>query len=153
MQPMQPVVPFVPWAWRDPEGLAGYADTRGTVDPDRGEPDSESADRQANESIADYKVEATDGHIGSIDEATYDVGSSYLVVDTGPWIFGRKALLPAGTVQRISHADKLVYVDRTKDQIKDSPEYDEDTFRTPEYRDQVGDYYTSTYEQTPVTRR
>jgi len=37
-----------------------------------------------------FDVEATDGSIGHVDEATYDVGASYLVVDTGPWIFGKR---------------------------------------------------------------
>ena len=34
-----------------------------------------------------------DGEIGKIDEATYDVGSAFVVVDTGPWILGRKVLI------------------------------------------------------------
>jgi hypothetical protein len=111
--------------------------------------DSAEADQQAAAGLAGYDVEATDGSIGSIDEATYDVGSACLVVDTGPWIFGRKVLLPAGTVQRVDHDDRKVYVDRTKDQIKDSPEYDKDTFSTPEYRERVGTYYTDSYRATP----
>ncbi|MBD0291736.1 MAG: PRC-barrel domain containing protein, partial [Thermoleophilia bacterium] len=45
--------------------------------------------------VVGFSVEATDGGIGKVDEATYDVGQSYLVVDTGPWIFGKKVLLPA----------------------------------------------------------
>ncbi len=48
-----------------------------------------------------FKVEALDGEIGSIDEKSNDVGSSYLVVDTGPWIFGKKVLLPAGVIDRV----------------------------------------------------
>ena len=32
--------------------------------------------------LTGYGVEAVDGGIGKIDEATYDVGSSYIVVDT-----------------------------------------------------------------------
>ena len=57
--------------------------------------------------------------------STLDVGSSYVVVDTGPWIFGRKVMLPAGTIDRVDWNEEKVYVDRTKDQIKDSPELDE----------------------------
>ena len=34
-------------------------------------------------------------------------------------------LLPAGVVERIDTAEKKIYVDRTKDQIKNAPEYDE----------------------------
>jgi hypothetical protein len=33
--------------------------------------------------LVGFDVEATDGNIGKIDEATYDVGGSYVVVDTG----------------------------------------------------------------------
>ena len=38
-------------------------------------------------------MEATDGSIGKVDEATSEGGSSYIVVDTGPWIFGKKVQL------------------------------------------------------------
>ena len=50
-------------------------------------------------SLIGYSVEALDGGIGKIDEASYDVGAGYLVVDTGPWIFGKKVMLPAGVVE------------------------------------------------------
>jgi hypothetical protein len=43
------------------------------------------------------------------------------VVDTGPWIFGKKVLLPAGTIDRVDSESGKLYVDLTKDQIKDSP--------------------------------
>jgi hypothetical protein len=88
-----------------------------------------------------FDVEAVDGSIGKVDEATYDVGESYLVVDTGPWIFGKKVLLPAGIVERVDREDEKVYVDRTKDEIKNAPEFDEDAYREEAYRATVGDYY------------
>jgi len=90
-----------------------------------------------------YSVEAIDGSIGKIDEATADTGSSYIVVDTGPWIFGKKVLLPAGVISRVDHDDETVYANRTKDQIKDAPEFDPDTYRDETYRGQVGSYYGS----------
>ena len=91
--------------------------------------------------VAGYKVEATDGSIGKVDEATYDTGSSYIVVDTGPWIFGKKVLLPAGVVSRIDRDDEKVYVNRTKDQIKDAPEFEQASYREDDYRERVGSYY------------
>jgi len=117
---------FSPWSYRDEVSLAG-ADLVG------------------------YKVEATDGGIGKIDEATHEVGSAALVVDTGPWIFGKKVLLPAGTVSHVDHEDRKVYVDRSKDQIKDAPEFDPDNHTDPVYRDKLGSYYGDTYEQTDRT--
>ncbi len=77
--------------------------------------------------IDGFDVEATDGSIGTIDEATYEVGGSYFVVDTGPWIFGKKVLLPAGVVERVDYDNGDVYVGLTKDQIKNSPEFDKST--------------------------
>lgn len=91
--------------------------------------------------VTGYKVEALDGEIGSIDEATWDVGSSYLVVDTGPWIFGKKVLLPAGVIDRIDIDDGRVFVSRTKDEIRSAPEFDETTYRDETYRSEIGTYY------------
>ncbi|MFD3872813.1 PRC-barrel domain-containing protein [Streptomyces sp. NPDC058623] len=92
--------------------------------------------------LVGFKVEATDGNIGKIDEATEEVGSSYIVVDTGPWIFGKEVLLPAGTVVRVDMKEEKILVDRTKEQIKNAPEYDKDKHRGDAgYRDEVGTYY------------
>jgi hypothetical protein len=79
--------------------------------------------------------------IGKVDEATHDAGSAYIVVDTGPWIFGKKVMLPAGTIQRADHEDEKVFVNRTKDQIKNAPEFEEGVGYDPSYRDRLGSYY------------
>ena len=91
--------------------------------------------------VTGYDVEAIDGSIGKIDEATNEVGGSYIVVDTGPWIFGKKVLLPAGVIDRVDSADEKVYVNRAKDEIKNAPEFDESRYRDTTYRDEVGTYY------------
>ncbi|GGJ94829.1 hypothetical protein GCM10010123_25830 [Pilimelia anulata] len=103
---------------------------------------------QAGQELVGYDVEATDGSIGSIDEASDEVDARRLVVDTGPWIFGKKVLIPAGTINRIDHAEKKVFLDRTKDQVKSSPEYDEDAHHRADYRDEVGTYYDRTYRSS-----
>jgi hypothetical protein len=95
--------------------------------------------------LTGYSIAAVDGDIGRVDAATYDTGSSYLVVDTGPWIFGRKVMLPAGVVERIDTAERKVYVDRTKDQIKDAPEFDDTVSDDLAYRERLGSYYGETY--------
>ena len=77
--------------------------------------------------LTGFTVEAVDGSIGKIDEATYDTGSSQIVVDTGPWIFGKKVVLPAGVIQRVDPNDETVFVSRTRDQIKDSPKFGDET--------------------------
>ena len=93
--------------------------------------------------LSGFRVEATDGEIGTVDETTHEVGSGSIVVDTGPWIFGRKVMLPAGVIARIDEDDRRVWVDLTKDEIKNAPEFDESTYRDRGYRDAVGSYYTA----------
>jgi hypothetical protein len=100
--------------------------------------------------LTGFSVEATDGSIGKIDEATYATSQSYIVVDTGPWIFGKKVLLPAGVVQRVDLDTETIFVNRKKDEIKNAPEFDEATYRDNAYRTQVGDYYTGTSRTTDV---
>jgi len=95
----------------------------------------------AGADISGYKVEALDGSIGKVDEATYEVGRSHIVVDTGPWIFGKKVMLPAGIVQNIDADDEQIFVNRTKDQIKDAPEFDDSLLLDDAYRSSVGTYY------------
>jgi hypothetical protein len=91
--------------------------------------------------LAGYKVEARDGDIGKIDKTSNDVGSACIVVDTGRWILGKKVMIPAGAVRDVDPDTETVFVDRTKDEIKDAPEYDEDRFTDPTYRQELGRYY------------
>ena len=93
------------------------------------------------EQITGYNVEAIDGGIGKIDDATLETDSGHLVVDTGPWIFGKKVMLPAGVLKTVDHVNEKVFVNRTKDEIKNAPEFD-DSFREDEkYRTELGTYY------------
>ena len=91
--------------------------------------------------ISGFSVEAVDGSIGKVDDATYDLGSSHIVVDTGPWIFGKKVLLPAGIVRGIDETEERVFVNRTKEQIKSAPEFDEALVDDGAYRSDLGTYY------------
>jgi FKBP-type peptidyl-prolyl cis-trans isomerase 2 len=91
--------------------------------------------------LVGYKVEATDGSIGKVDDATYEVGGSYVVVDTGPWIFGKRVLLPAGVIESVDQAEEKVYVSLTKDEIKNAPEFDDTRYRDEAYRDELTGYY------------
>jgi hypothetical protein len=90
--------------------------------------------------LTGYKVEALDGSIGGVDEATYGTDRSYLVVDTGPWIFGKKVMLPAGVIRGVDEDEERVYVNRTKDEIKNAPEFDE-SVTDDTYHASLGSYY------------
>ncbi|MEU6315495.1 PRC-barrel domain-containing protein [Streptomyces sp. NPDC047014] len=97
----------------------------------------------AGTDLVGYEVEATDGSIGKVDKHSDEVGDAYLVVDTGPWIFGKEVLMPASTVVGVDPDDRKIFVDRTKDQIKDAPEFHRDRHLDDgRYREELGSYYT-----------
>jgi hypothetical protein len=91
--------------------------------------------------LVGIQVVATDGAIGNLDAATYDVGGSYIVVDTGFWIFGKKRMLPAGVIDRIDYDGRKVHVNLSKDQVREAPDYDAEREREEAYRQDVGTYY------------
>ena len=99
-----------------------------------------AADPTQGVDVTGFGVEALDGSIGKIDEATYEEAAHGLVVDTGPWIFGKKVVLPAGVIDRVDAEEETVYVHRSKDEIKDSPKFGE-TDLNESGRGEVGDYY------------
>lgn len=88
-----------------------------------------------------FDVEAKDGKIGKVDEATDEIGGSAIVVDTGPWIFGRKVMLPAGVIDRVGVDDRRVFLTLTKDEIENAPEFDASTYHDEAYRTGLADYY------------
>jgi hypothetical protein len=95
--------------------------------------------------LTSFEVESPDGHVGKIVDAAYELGASWLVVDTGPWILGKKVLLPAGTVRSIDSEARKVHVDRTREEIKNAPEHDPSGYAEQEYRLALADYYARFY--------
>jgi hypothetical protein len=81
--------------------------------------------------LTGFAVEATDGSIGHVDSASNELGAGYIVVDTGPWIFGRNVMIPAGAISHVDLDEERVMLDLTKQQIKDSPEFDPTMYHRP----------------------
>ncbi|MEU6082381.1 PRC-barrel domain containing protein [Streptomyces sp. NPDC047108] len=101
-----------------------------------------ASNHRSGTDLIGYRVEATDGGIGKVDRHSDDVGSSYLVVDTGPWIFGKRVLLPAGLVTTVDIPSEMIFVACTRDEIKNAPEFEQDRHAEDTgYRDQLGLYY------------
>ncbi|MFF7178070.1 PRC-barrel domain containing protein [Streptomyces sp. NPDC008121] len=103
---------------------------------------SETAIHAADMNLTGYQVEATDGGIGKVDKHSADVGSCHLVVDTGPWILGKQVVIPAGIVTAVDTATRTVHVSRTREQVKDAPEFVPDpTGKDDDHRMKFADYY------------
>ncbi|HET7744292.1 MAG TPA: hypothetical protein VFK76_06070 [Gaiellaceae bacterium] len=93
------------------------------------------------ETLIGYGVEALDGSIGKVDDTTAEIANGTFVVDTGPWIFGKKVMLPIGVFRTVDHDEEKIFVNRTKDEIKNAPEFDEALLNDEPYRNKLGSYY------------
>jgi hypothetical protein len=87
--------------------------------------------------VVGFDVEGTDKHVGTVSDATDEVGASFIVVDTG----SRKVMVPAGLIARIDAGGARVFLGLTKDQIENAPELDEARAREAPYREELGGYY------------
>jgi hypothetical protein len=106
-----------------------------------GAKDKTEKEAEAAPAIAGYSVEASDGHIGTIDEVSYDAGSGCIVVDTGHWIFGKKRMVPAGMIEKIDSESRVVTLSCTKADVKAAPDYDPSRADDASHRAEVGEHY------------
>ncbi len=97
--------------------------------------------QEPGEDLAGFDVEATDGSIGTVSDATYGPGESYLVVRTGGTALSKTVVVPAGVVQRIDREGRRIYLDRSKDDVKNAPAVEEMAQRDPAFREQLSGYY------------
>ena len=94
------------------------------------------SDSLARRNLTGMFLEALDGAIGRVDETANDRGACYLFVETGPWVFRRRVLVPAGLISYVDGSTETVFADRTKAQIKGTPDFDENRLGDPAYREQ-----------------
>jgi hypothetical protein len=81
--------------------------------------------RSAKE-IRGYHIQGSDEAIGHVEDFIVDDWSwevRYLVVDTSNWWLGKKVLIAPEWADRISWEERNVYVNLSRQAIKDSPEW------------------------------
>ena len=91
-----------------------------------------------------YHIDATDGEIGHVrdfivDDETWAI--RYLEVDARNWWSGKKVLVSPQWIDNVSWPDSKVYVNLSRETIKNGPEWDESIPVTREYEHRLYDYY------------
>ncbi len=69
-----------------------------------------------------YDVEGSDGKIGQVEHVSFE--RTCVVVSTSR-LFGKKFVIPASTVERVDEESRTIFVDLSKDEVENSPQYDE----------------------------
>ena len=94
--------------------------------------------------VRGYKIQGSDEAIGHVDDFVVDDETwevRYLVVDTSNWWFGKKVLVSPHWASRVSWEESKVYVDMSRQKIKNSPEWNPNAAINREYEARLYDYY------------
>jgi hypothetical protein len=96
------------------------------------------------QAIKNYRMRATDGEIGSVEDFLVDRAGwnvRYLIVATGKWLIGKEVLLAPYAVVAIDRLNGEIVLNVTRDQVKNSPEWDPVQLIDQPYERRLHDHY------------
>lgn len=99
---------------------------------------------QSISEMTGYRIHALDDDIGHIDDFVVQDEAwivRYVVVDTRNWLPGRRVLVSSEWISSVEWADRKVHVKLTREQIKDSPEFDPAEPINRAYEERLYDFY------------
>lgn len=99
-------------------------------------------------SIEGYELRARDGIIGRVRDVYFDDEKwtvRYLVVDAGSWLTGRTVLIAAAAIKSRDWDLRLLEVELTKEQVKNSPHVDTEKPVSRQQEEDIHRYYAWPY--------
>jgi hypothetical protein len=99
---------------------------------------------RSSSEVAGYGICASDADIGHVEDFILEVerwSLRYLVVDTRNWMPGRKVLISHHWIDNISWPEHIVSVDLSREQIRNSPDFDSSAPVNRDYESRLYDYY------------
>lgn len=108
------------------------------------EPPAGETQLRSCQEIIQYSIEGLDGEIGQVEDLivnTLEWRITLIVVKTGGWFTGRKLLLSATEVEKISWGGSTLSVNLSRGQVEGSPEFDGDTPVDEEFEKRLLKYY------------
>jgi uncharacterized protein YrrD len=94
--------------------------------------------------VSGYTIQAEDGEIGHVDDFIIDDETwavRYLVIDTRNWWPGSKVLVSPQWIERVSWDESKVFVGLTRETIRQSPIFTDDSLLTRKYEDALHLHY------------
>ena len=77
--------------------------------------------------LLEHRVIATDGETGKVQDFLFDDRTwviHYLVVDVKRWLSRQEVILPVTAVKQLDWENKNLYLELTKEQVRESPDVD-----------------------------
>jgi sporulation protein YlmC with PRC-barrel domain len=117
---------FSPYIVRDPEKWEEYTHGEKAWDPNL----------RSTHEVSGYNIQSADGEIGHVEDFVIDDETwaiRYLIIDTRNWWPGKKVLVSPQWIERVSWSESKVFVNLTRETIRQSPEYTEESLLTRDY--------------------
>ena len=136
-----------PYLWgsmTDPAGLAMQRSVMAEASASRSETEPADSHLRSTKEVTGYHIEATDGEIGHVENFIVDHhiwAIQYIEVNTRNWWPGKKVLMSPHWIERVSWTDSKVYVDLSRETIKNAPEYIDSEPVTREYEHRLWEHY------------
>ena len=99
---------------------------------------------RSSHDMSGHYVQATDGEIGHVEDLVIDDETwtiRYLIIDTRNWWPGKKVLVSPEWIESISWSETKVFVNLSREAIKQAPEYTEESLLTRDYETQLHRHY------------
>ncbi|MBK8805960.1 MAG: PRC-barrel domain-containing protein [Bacteroidales bacterium] len=99
--------------------------------------------RSTNE-VNDYQIQANDGEIGHVEDFIIDDENwaiRYLIIDTKNWWSGKMVLVAPQWIERVSWTESKVFVNLSRESIKQSPIYDVESLISRKYEIELYQHY------------
>lgn len=99
---------------------------------------------RSTKEVVDYDIQGSDDSVGYVEDFILEDETwiiRYMIVNTRRWLPGRKVLISPEWIDRIDWGQSKVFVDMTKESIKNSPEFDPKAPVNRDYEIQLYDYY------------
>jgi sporulation protein YlmC with PRC-barrel domain len=99
---------------------------------------------RSTQDVSGHHIQATDGEIGHVEDFVIDDETwaiRYLIIDTQNWWPGRKVLISPRWIERVSWNESKVFINLSREAIKQSPEYTEESLLTRDYETALHRYY------------
>ena len=91
---------------------------------------------RSTNAVSGYHIQASDGEIGHVEDFIVDEerwAIRYLIINAQNWWPGKMVLVSPQWIKSVSWDDSKVFVNLTREAIKQSPEYTKDSLLTRDY--------------------
>ncbi|MBK7631191.1 MAG: PRC-barrel domain-containing protein [Ignavibacteriales bacterium] len=99
---------------------------------------------RSTHNVEGYNIQSNEGEIGHVEDFIVDDKKwnlVFLTIDTHNWLPGRKVLVSPNWIKKIDWSEEKVYVNLSRESIKNSPEFDPDVRITDDYENELFSYY------------